>query len=151
MPIDSMMLDEDNCQYLHICWQDSGHTELRWEMLSSEVKVVMRGCLSVNMPTGHGCGKGGTYEADFIEVDFDTPWSQPGEIVAVALSRKFDCDIKLWHAECGCDFCGYSRYKHRALVEAFCGSLEWEQADEDAYTEVIGPGWLMNNLTHFDG
>lgn len=92
--------------------------------------------------------------ADFIQADFDTPWSPPGESVVAALSRQYGCEIEHWYAEQGCDFCGYARYEQGEQVEAFCDSLEWELADEDdedACSEVTGPEWLINNVAHFGG
>ncbi|EDT2962836.1 DUF1281 domain-containing protein [Salmonella enterica subsp. enterica] len=104
-------------------------------------------------PQGHGL-EIPSFGADFILADFDTPWSQPGEVVVGALSRQFGCEIEHWYAEQGCDFCGYARYVEGVQTEAFCDSLEWELADEDdedAYSEVIGPEWLINNVAHFGG
>lgn len=92
--------------------------------------------------------------ADFIQADFDTPWSPPGEAVVAALSRQYGCEIEHWYAEQGCDFCGYARYEQGEQVEVFCDSLEWEPAgedDEEACAEVTGPEWLMNNVAHFGG
>lgn len=104
-------------------------------------------------PQGHGL-EISARGADFIQADFDTPWSQPGERVLAALSRQFGCDIEHWYAEQGCDFCGYARYAGGEQTAAFCDSLEWglaDEDDEDACSEVTGPEWLVNNVAHFGG
>lgn len=91
--------------------------------------------------------------ADFIQADFDTPWSPPGVAVMEELSRRCDGVLEHWYAEQGCDFCGYARYDRGEQEEEVCGSLEREQTEdgEDTFSDVTGPEWILNNVAHFGG
>jgi hypothetical protein len=91
---------------------------------------------------------------DFVQVDFDTPWSPVGDDVLSALSLMFRCQIEHWYAEQGCDFCGYARYERGEQEDAICSSLEWGVVDEDdgeGFLEVTGPEWIMCNVASFGG
>ena len=37
------------------------------------------------------------------------------------------------------------------MVELIDDSLWYAEEDEDGYSDVIGPEWLVNNITHFGG
>ncbi|EDV0069680.1 DUF1281 domain-containing protein [Salmonella enterica subsp. enterica] len=91
--------------------------------------------------------------ADFIQADFDTPWSPPCVAVMEELSRRCDGVLEHWYAEQGCDFCGYARYDRGEQEEEVCGSLEREQTEdgEDSLSDVTGPEWILNNVAHFGG
>lgn len=68
-----------------------------------------------------------------------------------ALSARWNCTVKHWYSEAGCDFCGYREYEAGAMVELIDDSLWYAEEDEDGYSDVIGPEWLVNNITHFGG
>ncbi|EDQ6556989.1 hypothetical protein S675_005287 [Salmonella enterica subsp. enterica] len=91
---------------------------------------------------------------DFIQIDFDTPWSPPNAAVMEELSRRYNCVIEHWYAEQGGDFCGYARYDRGEQEDEFSGSLEWGEADpddEDSFPDVTGPEWIINNVAHYGG
>ncbi|WP_208617355.1 hypothetical protein [Pantoea cypripedii] len=51
-------------------------------------------------------------------------------------------------------FCGYARYLHGDVVESRTDALEWSELPDDepeAFPEVIGPDWLIDNVAHFGG
>ena len=107
----------------------------------------------VKWPSGQGMDVSGIGH-DFIMADFDTPWSPPSEALLAALSLQWQCDIEHWFAEQGCDFCGYARYLHGDVVESRTDALEWSELPDDepeAFPEVIGPDWLIDNVAHFGG
>ena len=126
------------------------------------------GRLLAGVPSGYGwyierygtkwpCGHDLTITdggADWLEVDFDTPWSPPSEAVLVALSARYSVTIDHWYAEQGGDFCGYASYVNGEQTQCVCDALEWSdegEDDEDAYPEVTGPAWLVDNVAHFGG
>ncbi|WP_336717849.1 DUF1281 domain-containing protein [Pantoea ananatis] len=88
---------------------------------------------------------------DFLEVDFDTPWSPMHDRVFAVLSERFGVTVEHWYAERGCDFCGYDTYSHGELTERLSSSLEWGEEDEDGFACVTGPDWIINNVGHFGG
>ncbi|EMD5224549.1 hypothetical protein VQ422_004509, partial [Salmonella enterica] len=91
---------------------------------------------------------------DFIQIDFDTPWSPPDAAVMEELSRRYNCVIEHWYAEQGCDFCGYARYVNGETDVYITDELEWGEADpddEDSCPDVTGPEWIINNVAHFGG
>ncbi|MGK3116345.1 DUF1281 domain-containing protein [Candidatus Pantoea formicae] len=89
--------------------------------------------------------------ADFLDVDFDTPWSPPNGRVFAALSGRFGVAIGHWYAESGCGFCGYDAYADGLLTDSMSSSLEWGEEDEDGYACVTGPNWIVNNVGHYGG
>lgn len=88
---------------------------------------------------------------DFLEVDFDTPWSPPDGRVFEALSKRFSVTVEHWYAESGCSFCGFALYSDGELTDSLSSQLEWDEEDEDGITCVIGPDWIVNNIGHFGG
>lgn len=88
---------------------------------------------------------------DFLEVDFDTPWSPPDGRVFEALSKRFSVTVEHWYAESGCSFCGFALYSDGELTDSLSSQLEWDEEDEDGITCVIGPYWIVNNIGHFGG
>ena len=88
---------------------------------------------------------------DFLEVDFDTPWSPPHGRVFEALSRRFSVTAEHWYAESGCSFCGFDLYSDGELTDSLCSALEWGEEDEDGIACVTGPDWIVNNIGHFGG
>lgn len=88
---------------------------------------------------------------DFLQVDFDTPWSPPDGRVFEALSRRFSVTVGHWYAESGCSFCGFALYSDGELTDSLSSQLEWDEEDEDGITCVIGPDWIVNNIGHFGG
>lgn len=88
---------------------------------------------------------------DFLEVDFDTPWSPPNGRVFAALSERLGVVIEHRYAESGCDFCGYDAYSQGLLTDSMSSSLEWGEEDEDGFACVTGPDWIVNNIGHFGG
>lgn len=86
-----------------------------------------------------------------LQIDTDTAWAPPEESVMEALSARWNCTVKHWYSEAGCDFCGYREYEAGAMVELIDDSLWYAEEDEDGYSDVIGPEWLVNNITHFGG
>ncbi|EAA9129523.1 DUF1281 domain-containing protein [Salmonella enterica] len=91
---------------------------------------------------------------DFIQIDFDTPWSPPDAAVMEELSRRYNCVIEHWYAEQGCDFCGYARYVNGETDVYITDELEWGEADpddEDSCPDVTGPEWIINNVAHYGG
>ncbi|EOI1394449.1 hypothetical protein ACMGOD_005680 [Klebsiella oxytoca] len=90
-------------------------------------------------------------EEGFLEIDTDTAWAPPEESVMEALSAQWNCIVNHWYSEAGCDFCGYRRYEAGALVDLIDGSLWYADEDEDGYSDVIGPEWLVNHIPHFGG
>lgn len=88
---------------------------------------------------------------DFLEVDFDTPWSPPDGRVFKALSRRFSVTAEHWYAESGCNFCGFGVYSDGELTDSLCSELEWRDEDEDGITCVTGPDWIVNNIGHYGG
>lgn len=88
---------------------------------------------------------------EFLEVDFDTPWSPPDGRVFAALSERFGVAIEHWYAESGCDFCGYDAYSLGELTNSMSSSLEWGEEDEDGFACVTGPDWIVNNVGHYGG
>lgn len=88
---------------------------------------------------------------DFLEVDFDTPWSPPDGRVFEALSKRFSVTVEHWYAESGCSFCGFALYSDGELTDSLSSQLEWDEEDEDGITCVIGPEWIVSNIGHFGG
>ncbi|MGP2522118.1 DUF1281 domain-containing protein [Pantoea ananatis] len=88
---------------------------------------------------------------DFLEVDFDTPWSPMHDRVFATLSERFGVTVEHWYAERGCDFCGYDTYSHGELTDRLSSSLEWGEEDEDGFACVTGPDWIVNNVGHYGG
>ncbi|SFF38657.1 Protein of unknown function [Kosakonia radicincitans] len=88
--------------------------------------------------------------ADWLVVDFDTPWSPPDEAVMAALSARYGVTVEHWYAEQGCDFCGYGCHTNGELLESISDTLEWSETDDDD-AEVIGPEWIVDNIAHFGG
>ncbi|PWK94386.1 hypothetical protein C7431_111123 [Pantoea allii] len=91
------------------------------------------GRYGVKWPSGYAlevanCGP------DFLEVDFDTPWSPPDDCVFAALSEQFGVATEHWYAESGCNLCVYDTYSNGELTESLSSSLEWGEEDEDGYT-----------------
>ncbi|MGE0968578.1 DUF1281 domain-containing protein (plasmid) [Klebsiella sp. WOUb02] len=92
--------------------------------------------------------------ADWLSVDFDTPWSPPAEAVMAELSERYGVTVEHWYAEQGCDFCGYACYARGVQTESLSDVLEWsdvDESDEDACPEVTGPAWIVDNVVHFGG
>lgn len=88
---------------------------------------------------------------DFLEVDFDTPWSPPHGRVFETLSRRFSVTAEHWYAESGCNFCGFDLYRDGELTDSRCGELERDEEDEDGIACVNGPDWIVNNISHYGG
>ncbi|MCU7736025.1 DUF1281 domain-containing protein, partial [Escherichia coli] len=89
---------------------------------------------------------------DFIQVDFDTPWSQPENAVVAELSRRFSCTLEHWYAEQSCNFCGWQRYERGELVDVLWGELELSSpTDDDELPEVTAPEWIVDKVAHYGG
>lgn len=86
-----------------------------------------------------------------VTVDFDTPWSPAGEALFAELSRKYQCHIEHFYSEAGSDFCGYRAYSNGQLIEADDGSLEYQEAEEEGWSEICGPDWIIDKVAHYGG
>lgn len=87
-----------------------------------------------------------------IVIDVDTAWTPPCENVIEAMSERWQAVILHYYSEAGCDFCGYRQYIDGSLMDLIDGCLEYEDCeDDDCYAEVIGPDWLVDNITHYGG
>lgn len=88
---------------------------------------------------------------DFLEVDYDTPWSPLYGRVFATLSERFGVTIEHWYAESGCNFSGYDTYSNGELTDSLSSALEWGEEDEGGFTCVTGPDWIINNVGHYGG
>ncbi|KAA8669087.1 DUF1281 domain-containing protein [Pantoea dispersa] len=152
-----------------ICSDDDGEGAAQFDMrllLPTRLDVEINGFnggLLADVPEGYGfyLGRYGVKlpcdyapevtddGPDFLEVDFDTPWSPPDGRVFAALSGLFGVAIGHWYAESGCDFCGYDAYADGLLTDSMSSALEWDE--EDGYACVTGPEWIVNNVGHYGG
>lgn len=88
---------------------------------------------------------------EWLEVDFDTPWSPPSDSVLAALSRRFNVGVEHWYAESGESFCGYNTYSDGGLTSSISSDLMWEEEREDGYSNIAGPEWILDNVAHYGG
>ncbi|MEN4806582.1 DUF1281 domain-containing protein [Pantoea agglomerans] len=89
----------------------------------------------VKWPVGYAL-EVGDCGPDFLEVDFDTPWSPPHGRVFEALSRRFSVTVAHWYAKSGCSFCGFDLYSDGELTGSLSSQLEWDEEDEGGITCV---------------
>lgn len=47
--------------------------------------------------------------------------------------------------------CGFRAYRYGELTDADDASLEYDDEDEDGWSGVIGPDWLIDNNPHYGG
>ena len=87
-----------------------------------------------------------------LTIDFDTPWSPPEECLMASLSEG-SLTVSHYYSEAGCDFCGYREYEDGELTGLCDDSLEYEysEEDEDGFSDVIGPDWLIGNVPNYGG
>lgn len=90
-------------------------------------------------------------ENGVLIIDFDTAWSPPAEEVLMALSRRWSCEVTHWYSEAGSDYCGFRVFSKGELTEADDASLEYDDEDEEGWSGVIGPDWLIDNVPHYGG
>lgn len=90
-------------------------------------------------------------ENHWLCLDVDTAWAPPEEHVLEALSARWECTVHHYYSEAGCDFCGYREYENGELTDCIDGSLEYGDEDEDGYSDVSGPEWLLDNVPHYGG
>ncbi|HEY3592170.1 MAG TPA: DUF1281 domain-containing protein [Buttiauxella sp.] len=84
-------------------------------------------------------------------IDFDTAWSPPAEEVMLALTTRWSCEVTHWFSEAGSDYCGFRVFSKGELTDADDTSLEYDDEDEDGWSDVIGPDWLIDNVPHYGG
>lgn len=92
-----------------------------------------------------------TVENGWLCIDVDTAWAPPSESVLEALSQRWNCTVRHYYSEAGCDFCGYRLYENGMMMDCIDGSLDYDDEDEDGYSYVIGPEWLVGNVPHYGG
>lgn len=69
----------------------------------------------------------------------------------MALSRRWSCEVTHWYSEAGNDYCGFRSYRYGELTDADDASIEYDDEDEDGWSGVIGPDWLIDNVPHYGG
>ncbi|MCD1127441.1 DUF1281 domain-containing protein [Jinshanibacter sp. LJY008] len=86
-----------------------------------------------------------------MTVDFDSPWSPPNDAVMEALSKRFDCQLVHYYCEEGDCFCGRGEYEQGTLIERVCDELVYGEMDDEGMSEIIGPDYILENISHFGG
>lgn len=86
-----------------------------------------------------------------LTVDFDTPWGPPAERLISALSAQFQCSITHYFSEAGCDFCGCRIYEYGELMATDDSCLEYDSENEEGWSGVCGPDWIIDNVAHYGG
>lgn len=86
-----------------------------------------------------------------LQVDFDTPWGPPDNKVLMALSERYQCSVTHYFSEDGEKFCGMSDYDSGKLICTTCDSLEHGPEDEDGFSEVTGPDYIIDHVPHYGG
>lgn len=92
-----------------------------------------------------------TEDSTWLAVDFDTPWGPPAETLISALSAQFQCSITHYFSEAGGDFCGCRIYEFGELMSTDDDCLEYDSENEEGWSEVCGPDWIIDNVAHFGG
>ncbi|GIU42930.1 hypothetical protein TUM4438_10660 [Shewanella sairae] len=89
--------------------------------------------------------------AEGITIDYDTAWS-PNLAVSEQISMLFNCSVTHYFAESGCAFCGCSIFNNGVLSNATCDELEYsDEENHDGYHDIVGPSYILNNMSHFGG
>ena len=86
-----------------------------------------------------------------LTVEFDTPWSPPDNAVLLALSERYQCSVTHYFSEQGMGFCGMSEYESGELLCSTSDNLEHGEEDEEGFSEVIGPGYIIDHVPHYGG
>lgn len=86
-----------------------------------------------------------------LQFDFDTPWGAPESAVLQALSERYQCSVIHYFSEAGEGFCGMSQYVSGKLICEACDFLERGPKDEEGYSEVIGPDYIIDHVPHYGG
>ncbi|WP_391528778.1 DUF1281 domain-containing protein [Photorhabdus akhurstii] len=72
------------------------------------------------------------------------PWY---EKVITPLSRQYHCHITHYFKG-GRSFCGYDRYRNGQREEGSIDTLEFGEEDEDGIRKVVGPDYILGNISH---
>ncbi|KTL62376.1 hypothetical protein AA106_20545 [Photorhabdus laumondii subsp. laumondii] len=69
------------------------------------------------------------------------------EKIIVPLSRQYHCRITHYFKEvCGC--CGYDKYRNGQWEAGIIDELEFGEEDEDGTRKVVGPDYILGNVSH---
>lgn len=88
---------------------------------------------------------------DRVTIDFDTAWSPPEPVVTKMAMGQPELMIEYFFAEQGMNYCGYRAYEHGQCFDSSDDSLEMSFVDEDGCCDVIGPDYVVNNLSNYGG
>ncbi|WP_426575625.1 DUF1281 domain-containing protein (plasmid) [Xenorhabdus stockiae] len=103
----------------------------------------------VNWP--YGAGVSIDSGNNWMSADFDTLWSPPKVEIMSLLSECYECDITHYYCVQERGYCGYAVYKKGDLIEFNSDRLEYGDEDEDGYSKVIEPSYIIDNMAHFGG
>ena len=83
-------------------------------------------------------------------IDFDTAWS-PSLEVTQCLSERYQCEVTHYYAESGCGYCGCTIFDNGEEVEQQADDLIFSEENDEGYTDIIGPDYILKNIGHYGG
>ena len=67
------------------------------------------------------------------------------------LSERYQCEVTHYYAESGCGYCGCTIFDNGEEVEQQADDLIFSEENDEGYTDIIGPDYILKNIGHYGG
>ena len=71
--------------------------------------------------------------------------------VTQCLSERYQCEVTHYYAESGCGYCGCTIFDNGKEVEQQADDLIFSEENDEGYTDIIGPDYILKNIGHYGG